>query len=139
VVGVDISAEALAWAEFYFHGPTYIRGNIEDEPWEGKFETVVSIETIEHLKDPSKALQAFRRACVGIFIASVPNEENYPFKAENFASDEWPHYRHYTPQEFEELLAKHDFTVKERFCQISKSKPWMRIGTDGLFLVYVCT
>jgi 2-polyprenyl-3-methyl-5-hydroxy-6-metoxy-1,4-benzoquinol methylase len=139
VVGVDLSPDAVEWAEEYFPGPKYIVGNIEDEPWEGKFQTVVSLETIEHIKDPTKALQAFRRACVGEFIASVPNEENYPFKAENFANDESPHYRHYRPQEFEALLTKHGFSVVERCCQASKSKPEMRMGTDGKFLIYVCT
>lgn len=139
VVGVDFSPGAIAWADKYFQGPTYVCGNIEEEPWEGKFETVVSIETIEHLKDPGRALEAFRKACVGRFIASVPNEEKYPFKAESFASDESPHYRHYTPKEFDDLLVSHGFTVNERLCQISKSKPWITSGTDGIFLVYVCT
>ena len=138
VTGVDYSADAIDWAEEHFQGPNYLLARIEDEPWEGKFETVVSLETIEHIKEPEKALKAFRRACVGKFIASVPNEERYPFKAEVFANDASPHFRHYTPAEFEEILAKHGFKVSSRFCQESKLAPEIKEGTDGMFLTYVC-
>lgn len=138
VTGVDYSTDAIDWAEEYFAGPNYLLARIEDEPWEGRFETVVSLETIEHIKEPEKALQAFRRACVGKFIASVPNEERYPFKAEVFANDNSPHFRHYTPAEFEGLLVGHGFKVLSRFSQESKLEPQIKEGTDGMFLTYVC-
>ena len=139
VTGVDSSQDAIDWAEEYFKGPGYIQGCIEEKPWRGEYETVVSLETIEHLKDPSQALKAFRESCVGRFVASVPNEEAYPFVAENFAGDEYPHYRHYKPVEFEELLTSHGFEVKAKFTQTSKSSPIPVEGTDGKFLIYVCT
>lgn len=139
VTGVDSYKKAIDWANHHFLSDVeYLHARIEDEPWKGRFETVVSLETIEHLKDPVPALEAFRRACVGSFIASVPNEERYPFLAETFARDDSPHYRHYTPEEFDSLLKAHGFTVKERMSQISKSKPQVRPGTDGRFLIYVC-
>ena len=138
VVGVDASHEAIEWAKFYFPGPKYICATIEEEAWDGEYETVVSIETIEHLKDPTKALQAFRRACIGTFIASVPNEERYPFKAEVFANDWSPHFRHYTPAQFEELLESAGFNVIDRATQENKNHPWIKSGTDGMFLVYIC-
>ena len=139
VTGVDYSASALDWAEEHFAGPTYLLARIEDYPWEGEFETVVSLETIEHIPEPDKALQAFRKACVGRFIASVPNEERYPFKAENFAKDDSPHFRHYTPAEFEALLTGSGFTVLERFCQKSKQEPQVVPGFDGRYMVAVCS
>lgn len=64
VVGVDFNPEAIRWAEKHFPGP-YICGRIEESPWSGEFETVVSLETVEHIKEPQKALEAFRKACVG--------------------------------------------------------------------------
>lgn len=137
-VGVDCSPQAIAWAEEYYAGPEYIVGRIEAEPWAGRFDTVVSLETLEHLHDPLVALRAFREACDGILIASVPNEELYPFKAEVFAKDEFPHFRHYTPKEFQELLEDGGFRVVERFCQVSKSQPEMASGTDGRFLTFIC-
>ncbi len=136
VVGVDSSASAIRWAEEHFQGPYFIQATIEDEAWTGKFETVVSLETIEHLKDPRPALEAFRRACVGTLIVSVPNEERYPFQAEKFARDESPHYRHYRPEEFEDLLKSCGFKVTERFCQKDK-KGEIYAGSDGMFMVMV--
>lgn len=136
VVGVDSSSSAINWAEEHFQGPYFVHGNIEEEPWTGRFETVVSLETIEHLRDPRVALQAFRRACVGTFIASVPNEDRYPFIADNFARDDSPHFRHYRPEEFEELLKECGFKVTERFCQKDKLGE-IHAGSDGMFLIMV--
>lgn len=138
VTGVDASAEAIKWAIRHFPGPKYILGRIENSPWVGEFDTVVSLETIEHVKDPNPLLRALRKACRGELIASVPNEERYPFVAETFVNDESPHYRHYMPKEFEELLGNNGFKVLERFCQVSKLEPEVVSGTDGKFLVYVC-
>jgi 2-polyprenyl-3-methyl-5-hydroxy-6-metoxy-1,4-benzoquinol methylase len=136
VVGVDSNTSAINWAEEHFQGPYFIHGSIEEEPWTGRFETVVSLETIEHLRDPRVALQAFRRACVGTLIASVPNEDHYPFIAENFARDDSPHFRHYRPMEFEELLKECGFKVTERFCQKDKQGE-IHAGSDGMFIVVV--
>ncbi len=97
---------------------------------------MVSLETIEHLKDPRQALEAFRRSCVGTLIASVPNEERYPFKAETFARDESPHFRHYRPEEFEDLLKSCGFKVTERFCQKDK-KGEIYAGSDGMFMIFI--
>lgn len=139
VVGVDVSKDAIDWANAHFPGPKFIRGLIEDSPWDGAFDTVVSIETIEHMKEPRRALDAFRGACRGELIASVPNQELYPFKAENFVYDESPHFRHYTPDEFQDLLHGCGFKVTERFCQVSKAEPQVVGGTNGKFLIYVCS
>jgi SAM-dependent methyltransferase len=136
VVGVDQSHQAINWAEEHFQGPCFIQGQIEDEPWNGRFETVVSLETIEHLPEPKIALQAFRRACIGTFIASVPNEDLYPFYPGRFANDDSPHFRHYRPHEFEDLLKECGFRVTERFCQQDK-KGDIHAGSDGMFIVYV--
>jgi SAM-dependent methyltransferase len=139
VVGVDQSREAIEWAEKHFPGPKYIVGKIEESPWEGTFETVVCLETIEHVKDPSPLLKALRKACTDKFIASVPNERMYPFVADNFVNDESPHYRHYTPEEFEELLEGHGFKVEARCCQRAKWFPEVIDATDGMFLIYGCS
>lgn len=138
VTGVDVSQEAINWANKWFPGPKYVAGKIEDSPWDGEFDTIVSIETIEHMREPRKALDAFRRSCRGELIVTVPNEELYPFKAENFVNDESPHFRHYRPMEFEDLLSASGFKVTERFCQVSKFEPEVVAGTNGKFLIYVC-
>jgi len=136
VVGVDYSAQAIHWADEHFQGPYFIQGRIEDEPWTGRFETVVSFETIEHIQDAKLAVQALRKACIGTLIASVPNEEAYPFNPQKFAQDDSPPYRHYRPHEFDELLKECGFKVTERFCQKDK-KGDIHSGTDGRFLIVV--
>jgi len=136
VVGIDQSAQAIHWAEEHFQGPCFIQGRIEDEPWNGRFETVVSLETIEHLQDPKPALQAFRKACIGTLIASVPNEERYPFLAKHFERDDSPHFRHYRPNEFDGLLKSCGFRVTERFCQKDKGGA-IHAGSDGMFLIVI--
>jgi len=137
VVGVDIEAEALEWANKNFSGPIYIQGDITKAPWTGSFETIVSLETLEHLKEPRLALEAFRKSCTGSLIASVPNQLRYPFDSEKFKNDKYPHQRHYTPEQFEELLDSCGFVVMEFFCQKDK---WGEIygGSDGMFLIAIC-
>lgn len=137
VVGVDSNLEAIEWARKNFQGPYFVHAKIEDRPWHGKFDTVVSLETIEHIRDPKPVLETFREIGT-VLIASVPNEENHPFKAETYKNDDSPHFRHYTPNEFQELLEGAGFKVKAKFCQKSKAKPHVVEGTDGMFLIYIC-
>jgi SAM-dependent methyltransferase len=63
IVGLDISSEAVAWAAEHFHHPNlrYLCGRIEDFSLPG-FDVLVSLETIEHLEDPS-ALNALVERC----------------------------------------------------------------------------
>jgi 2-polyprenyl-3-methyl-5-hydroxy-6-metoxy-1,4-benzoquinol methylase len=138
VVGVDDSLDAIAWAHEFYRGPQYLKYRIEESPWVGSFDTIVSLETLEHMRDPKPSLDAFRESCNGILIASVPNEKLYPFKAETFANDDSPHFRHYTPEQFEELLVGSGFRVVGKFCQVSKHDPEIVRGTEGRFLVFVC-
>lgn len=137
VLGIDCDPKAIVWAKSYFPNQHFICGHIEDRPWEERFSSVVSLETLEHLKNPAIALKAFRESA-DTLIASVPNEELYPFKPEVFSGDDYPHQRHYTPSEFEELLSSAGFVVVERFCQKDKNNPEVIEGTNGRFLIYVC-
>lgn len=137
VTGVDIDAGAIAAAYKYYPGPTYKRKDVM-LPVCGRFDAVVSFETLEHLPNPERALDAFH-TCMppdGLLIVSVPNQERYPFKAENFANDEYPHLRHYAPEELDELLLVNGFEVNGRWCQASKYSD-VSPGTNGMFLVYV--
>lgn len=138
VVGVDIHPPAIEWANKHFPGPSYLVGDLEKEPWEGRFQAVVSLETLEHLPRPEIALEGFRRACRGVLVASVPNEEVYPFDPKKFEGDQYPHQRHYTPGEFDQLLTSCGWKVLDRFSQKSKQEPIPQAGTAGAFLIYVC-
>jgi SAM-dependent methyltransferase len=137
VVGIDASQEAIDWANEHFKGPHFIQGRIEEAPWIGEFETIVSLETLEHIPNPEEALKAFRKCGKGL-IASVPNELLYPFDPASFANDGSPHFRHYTPDEFTELLEGSGFKVLERYCQVSKQEPRVVPGLAGKYMLYVC-
>jgi hypothetical protein len=91
---------------------------------------LVSFETLEHLDAPETVLAI----PAPLIIASVPNEERYPFSAERFAGDRYPHKRHYTPREFQDLLEKSGYQVDEWYCQKDKLGD-IHPGTDGIFLI----
>jgi len=137
VVGVDVSEDALRFARENYKCE-FIKGLLEDRPWQGKFDSIVSFETLEHLEAPELVLRLFAESLNpgGLLIASVPNEDLYPFVPETFKDDEYPHKRHYTPDEFEDLLR--GFRVEERYCN-SKQRPHLLEGTEGRFLTYVCS
>ena len=134
VIGIDISGGAIEFARKHYPGPAYICGRV-DAGFIGEFDAVVSLETLEHLADPLSLLGAARGR---MLIASVPNEVLYPFSAEHFADDEYPHQRHYTPEQFDSLLSEAGYTVMERWCQRDKKLCNMVPGVEGKFLIYVC-
>lgn len=137
VTGVDIEPEAIDFARAEYFGPKYILGDILKKPWRAKtFEAVVSFETLEHLSDPEQALLHFRDSA-SLLIASVPNEERYPFVAEKFAQDKYPHLRHYTPDEFVQLLEETGWTVQSMHTQENKLAK-VSDGTQGIFIIAVC-
>src|SRR5688572_18974511 len=63
VVGVDVDPEAIAYARSRYQGVgvTFLAGDAASPPVAGRFDLIVSFETIEHLRDPER----FCRACRG--------------------------------------------------------------------------
>lgn len=101
-IGVDLSEEAVAYArERYAHPKVTFRAAdamaLEDA--EG-FDTIVSLETIEHVPDPEGfvgRLAALLRPG-GVLVASVPTTPSV---------DVNPHHRHdFTPRSFRRMLAR---------------------------------
>lgn len=129
VTGVDISQEAIDYAKTNYPGPLYECQEASET--EGSFDVLVSFETLEHLDDPLEIL----KIDVPLIICSVPNELKYPFQASHFECDQYPHKRHYTPEQFEDLLESAGFRVSERFCQPTKQGE-IQEGTNGRFLIY---
>lgn len=132
VVGVDCEPEAIDYAKENYPGPEYRLCMAEEV--HGSWDAVVSFETLEHLPDPLSVLNANPAKRL---IASVPNEEVWQFSSENFKTDKYPHLRHYTPAQFEELVNGAGYSVEERYCQKDK-RGELQPGTDGIFLIYVC-
>lgn len=134
VTGIDLEPEAIEFARINYPGPNYLVDDVTTH--EGSYDWVVSLETLEHLPDPLRALKNFRKVS-GNLIVSTPNENHFKFKPENYVGDQFPHLRHYTPQELEELLDKAGWEVIEKHCQIDK-KARVTPGTEGYFLVFLC-
>ncbi len=147
VTGVDISSTAIGVAKSFYGEedaepkPRWLCGDLMEAPWcPQTFRTVVCMETLEHLPNPAGALKLFRQSMVpgdGRLVCSVPNEEVYPFDAEKFKNDKYPHLRHYTPAEFDTLLYLAGFQVIKRCMQVDKRSP-VTAGSNGRFLIYLC-
>lgn len=130
VTGVDIEPEVIEYAKTHYAGPTYLCQ--PGEGTQGVWDAVVTFETLEHLDNP----QAVLSIEAPLVIASVPNEDRFPFDPGKFSRDKYPHKRHYTPGQFERLLNDAGFMVSERYCQPDK-KGKIEEGSHGLFLIYV--
>lgn len=106
-VGVDNNAEAIAYARSHYasNGALFKLADARNIDLDG-FDAVVCFETIEHVEDPRPLLRAFRKAAPKL-IASVPNETVFPYRNYTF------HHRHYTKQEFTELLTDSGWSAAE--------------------------
>ena len=138
VLGVDLSAEAIAYGAKHFAGGKVrlCRGDaLEIDELGGPFDLITSFETLEHL-DAARLLPRLRGwlAEEGRLLASVPNERALPFTAERFPY----HLRHYTPEEFEALLTGAGLRVLEMHSQHDADSEELRPDRDGLFLVATC-
>lgn len=84
VVGLDISEEAIAKARAIFAADRlrFELGAAEElaaSLANGHFDLVVSIETLEHVEDPERFLQAIRRVARedAVFVVTCPNDHWY--------------------------------------------------------------
>lgn len=82
VTGIDYSEEAIEYSKKLYKAKNleYIQGNAEDIPLpDNSVEVVISLETIEHIKNPEKFIKEVKRVLVpgGQFIVSTPNDDEY--------------------------------------------------------------
>jgi SAM-dependent methyltransferase len=119
-VGVDQSRETIAYATERYGNPR-IRFVADDAMTfdDGLgFDTIVSLETIEHLPDP----RAFIGHIVtllrpgGVLVASVPTTPSV---------DANPHHLHdFTARSFRRLFFRHGLKERDRLTQIQRFGPW---------------
>ena len=109
-VGVDLSDDAVAYARSHYAHPT-VRFDVGDALSYGDeagFDTVVSLETVEHVKQPAALLERLVRLLRpgGILVASVPTTPS---------TDVNPHHLHdFTEASFRAMLRPHG--VEEVTC-----------------------
>lgn len=77
VVGVDIDEATINYAKMNYRGK-FMVGELGDFSY-GKYDTIVSFETIEHIKDLQKAQDNLSNLLTpgGYIVYSVPLYENY--------------------------------------------------------------
>ena len=131
--GIDLEKEAIDYARTNYPGPEYILADVEK--YTAAYDWVVSFETIEHLKEPENALNRFRDS--KNLIVSTPNQLFYPFDPKKFEGDRFPHIKHYTPMELEELLYLCGWDVVKKYCQPLKTSRVVS-GVDGMFIIFLC-
>lgn len=103
VRGIEIDSEAVSYGHNYYAHKNLYRQNIDLYDADLSNDPVVMFECIEHVADPLPIINK----CSGLLLASVPNESVFPYRNHKF------HYRHYTKDEFEELLNKAGFNVSQ--------------------------
>lgn len=124
VTGVDRNEEALNYAEKHYAHAGISQFVIDDlsSPADigAGFDAVVCFETIEHIADPLPMLRAFHKAAPRL-LASVPNEDCFPFTGQKF------HQRHYTRAQFRTLLEQAGWKITGWFGQ---EGPESEVGPD---------
>lgn len=105
VVGIDVSEEAIAYADQHYRRPN-LAFALADVCASGlassSIETVVAFEVIEHVNDPDLLVWEVHRVLTndGLFICSTPNAATYPPGN--------PFHKHeMTQDEFRAVLSKH--------------------------------
>jgi len=140
VIGIDTAPEAIAMAEAVYATDftDFDVVSLSDaEAWpfkDTRFDAIVSIETIEHVKDDIGLLERYA-ASTDFLLATVPNQDVVPF-----VQEEHPfHCRHYTKDEFEDLLNRAGFEVVSWWTQYGKWYPEATVveGSDGMGLMAV--
>ena len=135
VYGVDIEPEAIRHAIQFFNANFFQMDVMDVDKIRKDYDVAVSFETIEHLENDVDFLKKLRLVSRKL-ICSVPNENHYKFDPEVFKEDKYPHLRHYTPDQFRELLTSTGWEIQGEYSQQDKHNPEIRKGVEGRFMVF---
>ncbi len=138
VLGIDISEEAIACARNHYQRPDieYHCGDANEDNYLRRYwhERVVCLETLEHVAAPARLLRRFHEQTTddGLLIVSLPNSNH-----SNAAGNRY-HLRHYTPEEFADLLTTNGWEIQERFGQQGQQPALLPDQWDCTTMIAVC-
>ncbi len=115
-LGIDISATEIEYAtkQFANDKKSFALGNICSLTAEANtFDTIVSLETLEHIEDPNLAIQELARVLKqdGILCGSVP-EKDYDDECERVYGPNPFHLHKFSKQDLKSSLEKHFASVE---------------------------
>lgn len=84
VIGVDIDSEAIDWAKKEFSGPNIEFIETDAYNINQKIDTLISLETIEHIKDPQVYKDLVKRCDVKQIIVCFPDKKSTHFNKFHF-------------------------------------------------------
>ncbi len=119
VLGVDLDPAAIAYATKRYAGPRTRFEQRDAQAFQDPdgFDTVVSLETIEHVPDPVLLIERLVAALRpgGVLVASVPTTPSV---------DVNPHHLHdFTERSFSALVARHHLAEIARLRQVQRFAP----------------
>lgn len=118
-LGVDLSKDAVSYAEARYAGSgvSFAEADaLEFHDAEG-FDTIVSLETVEHVRDPQRLIDSLARMLRpgGVLIASVPTTPSV---------DVNPHHLHdFTGRSFRRMVRRHPLLECAHLVQVQAVSP----------------
>lgn len=127
--GFDIGADAVAHARKKYDYAKFALKDVCEADYSGA-DLVTSFETIEHLPDPNKFLDALK-SCKGQIVISTPNRKTHSpgNRLEDKPLNQF-HTVEWTPSEFSDLILSHFPTRQVRF--LSQEGRWPGLIREGL-------
>ena len=134
ILAVDRRHEAIEYAEANWRraGVEFLLSDVFDID-ETRFDWAVCFETLEHLDQDIAFLQKLRRMTDRLLI-SVPNERVIPLVPGSFRY----HVRHYTPEQFVEVLSLGGWLVTGLLHQVDSFTRQPEQGASGRTIIAVC-
>lgn len=125
VVGVDANPEAFEHARLKYERPGVRFERWMVESWEGDVDTVVFLQTIEHVQDPHAVLEHVKRLIGpdGVAYISTPNVRTLAPEGEERSGNPW-HVKEYRADEFRALCSAH-FRSVELYGLFHAGKLWL--------------
>lgn len=133
VHAVELEPQVTEWGEQFYSHERVHRHTQSVLDVQGKFDAIVSIETIEHLKEDKQWIKNIGEM-TDILIGTVPNQDVVAFNAKAHIH----HERHYTKAQTEALMK--GWTIEGWWTQYDKRHPekcQMTKGFDGMTLGFV--